>query len=1343
MPDDTSPTPDATAHPPHKATASGLKDLRLTLRAVGAEAALLLELQSLRQLLPLPVGIDRAIAHLANLNLARTLADLCTPAARAVFVRNAPEGGEQALCAVILDHHNQLAPAAPKALRVGMTAAALAVWAHEHHVGHWLNAPAEAALPSAETPRWLLRGRSLAEIACPRPDRDDPGAVQQRAHAQVRALACLQLRSEAAILGAAGHAARAVGRIAPTEPALLGLYEAVQAQRTRLAGTLLPRPAAELSGARVGISSQPPGLTWRLTKSFENHCCAGPEVRLLRDESGQFGLSCSCEAQRDAGRQTGICEARIEAVERFSDLVSRPGRPTDRRRLRDLADALGAPAWRREVERFFDAAALDAALATTVGGQEARFVWRLHIVGGALRDIGPALAGPDPKGGLQLRTMRLAATAQTADDLPSDLDRDVLGLVMAARALHKRQDSAAAGLWRQAAERLVGAGNVVADDGPASPAQVQRQRIGVVLTRQGDRCVLTATLDGVAMAPDARAAVLDVLETDAGLHWDRSERCLEVLDASQRVRRALVALRDGGASFPLAAMTHLRERLAGVVEAAFTIAPSAQGSQVPTDARPRLRMSLRPARDGAQGLRIEARVRPLADGPSVTPGLGAAVAYAVHGSQPVHGLRDLQAERDGATALWRALSLPTAAPADFEAPPDSDTNPWTWLEDDADTALDLIARVAALCEAEKTADLADLAGRDALGPATVAPAEVTWQGDVERVVGRTQTNALRVSLVDKRDWFGLEGKLSHGAHTVPLQSLLEALRTGRRYVAVGEGDWLEISEQVRRQLLPIAVAAHDGRLSPLAAPALSALEEAGAHVAGPARWMRLHDRLRDAAALHVELPATLNAELRPYQRDGFAWLMRLTTWAPGAVLADDMGLGKTVQALALLLARAAEGPALVVMPTSVLDNWQREAARFAPTLVLRPLRNKDHLDALTDVAAGEVVLTTWELLTRHRDAITEQTWGTVVFDEAQALKNPATRRAKAAFAVEAGFRLALTGTPVENRTDELWSVLRAAVPGLLGGRRDFRARFAVPIERYGDPRVKATLAALIRPFVLRRMKAEVAKELPPRQDIRLDVDLDPGTRRMYDALRASLQASLGKAGREERAGRRIEVLAALTRLRQLACHPRLLDPQSPAPAAKVLALRGQLAELRAEGHQALVFSQFTSLLDLVRVDLESDGLRVLQLDGRTPGGRRQALVDTFQRGDADVFLLSVKAGGTGLNLTAASYVFHLDPWWNPAVEDQATDRAHRIGQVRPVTVYRVVARGTVEEAIYALHRDKRDLVNALLSGTGEARSLTVQELEALVVYSGKRTWEDQQPAHVRAMAAPEAASETG
>ncbi len=470
----------------------------------------------------------------------------------------------------------------------------------------------------------------------------------------------------------------------------------------------------------------------------------------------------------------------------------------------------------------------------------------------------------------------------------------------------------------------------------------------------------------------------------------------------------------------------------------------------------------------------------------------------------------------------------------------------------------------------------------------------------------------------------------------------------------------------------------------------------------PPSFAALEPLLRDFRGLPpAALPGDLRAELRGYQRAGVDWLCFLRDARLGAVLADDMGLGKTLQALC-----AVRGRTLIVCPKSVLHNWQNEAARFRPSLSIALYHGPERT---LDLAA-DLTLTTYSILRLDADRLANVAWDSVVLDEAQAIKNPDSQVAQAAYRLNPGFALALSGTPLENRLEELWSILHFTHRGLLGGRSQFRERYAAPIEQ-GNPEQLQRLREKTRPFVLRRLKREVAPELPPRTDVVLEIDLEPSERELYSAVHAAARRDV--VSKLEAGGNVLQALEALLRLRQAACHPALVPGQSAETSSKVDALVEALEQITAEDHKALVFSQWTSLLDLVEPHLGSAGIRFGRLDGSTRD--RGAVVSEFQSTSGPpVLLTSLKAGGTGLNLTAADHVFLLDPWWNPAVEDQAADRAHRIGQERPVLVYRLIAKDTVEEKIALLQSKKRALVEAALEGAGGAAGITREDLLALL-----------------------------
>jgi hypothetical protein len=460
----------------------------------------------------------------------------------------------------------------------------------------------------------------------------------------------------------------------------------------------------------------------------------------------------------------------------------------------------------------------------------------------------------------------------------------------------------------------------------------------------------------------------------------------------------------------------------------------------------------------------------------------------------------------------------------------------------------------------------------------------------------------------------------------------------------------------------------------------------------------------------VAVPATLQAELRDYQRHGVAWLQFLRGFGFGGILADDMGLGKTVQLLAHLLVEQQQGrsdrPSLVVAPTSVTYNWQAEAARFAPSLRVLLLHGPQRAEDFARIAEHDLVLTSYALLPRDEAVLLEQRWHIVALDEAQAIKNAQARSSRIVRKLQARQRLCLTGTPVENHLGELWAQFDFLMPGLLGDERSFRREVRVPIERHADRERQTALNRRIAPFLLRRTKDAVVRELPDKTEVVRSVELEGAQRDLYETLRVAMEGRV-RAALAERgfANSRIDILDALLKLRQACCDPRLVKlPGTPKvrSSAKLDELLSMLEALLDEGRRVLVFSQFTSMLDLIEPELERRHWQWVRLSGEST--QRGALVERFQRGDVPLFLLSLKAGGVGLNLTAADTVIHYDPWWNPAAEDQATDRAYRIGQDKPVFVYRLIAQGTVEERMLDMQARKRGLANALYDDTGGARA---------------------------------------
>ena len=609
-----------------------------------------------------------------------------------------------------------------------------------------------------------------------------------------------------------------------------------------------------------------------------------------------------------------------------------------------------------------------------------------------------------------------------------------------------------------------------------------------------------------------------------------------------------------------------------------------------------------------------------------------------------------------------------------------------------------------------------------------------WRVEAEGRLYRS-SSSFSVQVESNIDWFEVQGSLKFGDQKVALPELLHALKRGQDFIPLGDGslgilpkEWLD-----RYGILgDLGVSQKDSlRFSRSQVVLIDALLASQPEASFDRVFEQARDQLRHFEGIRVVAePASFSGRLRSYQREGLGWLEFLQEFGFGGCLADDMGLGKTVQVLALLEGRrlgvghATNGkkatgrgrPAvsLVVVPRSIVYNWQQEAARFTPKL-----RVLDHtgLGRSRDAAAFDdydLVITTYGTLRRDAAFLAKAQFDYVILDEAQAIKNPKTASAKAARLLQGNHRLALSGTPIENHLGELLSLFEFLNPGMLGQGSNSLGRLTG--TRAPDPETLDLMAQALRPFILRRTKDEVARDLPPRTEQTIFCELRGKQRVLYDQLRDFYRQSLLKKIEEQGLNRsKIMVLEALLRLRQVACHPGLVDPQRVSdPSAKLDLLREQLTQVMDEGHKALVFSQFTSLLSLVRKHLDDEGISYEYLDGRTR--KRAPRIEHFQSDPScQLFLISLKAGGLGLNLTAADYVFLLDPWWNPAVEAQAIDRAHRIGQTRQVFAYRLIASDTVEEKILELQKSKRDLADAIITRDNSLiRNLRPEDLALLL-----------------------------
>jgi superfamily II DNA or RNA helicase len=599
------------------------------------------------------------------------------------------------------------------------------------------------------------------------------------------------------------------------------------------------------------------------------------------------------------------------------------------------------------------------------------------------------------------------------------------------------------------------------------------------------------------------------------------------------------------------------------------------------------------------------------------------------------------------------------------------------------------------------------------------------------------------------DWFGLQlGIDLEGKRVNVLPALIELIErsdgkglgelaqtTSRKCLAlpVGDGLFLAIPSERARSILRVLAELYDTaapkgevRFPPVRAGALLSLEEAFAKDGAPLEMNDSANAREWASSLvapekiEVTTVEGLKAELRSYQQEGVSWLQNLRARHVGGVLADDMGLGKTLQTIAHVTlekigGRLKDRPALIIAPTSLVMNWEREFKKFSPDLRVLAIHGAHRHNAYDGIRDADVVITSYPVLCRDEERFAEWVFHIVILDEAQQIKNLKSRAHVAARAIDAEHHLCLSGTPVENHLGELWALLDFVNPGLLGDELHFNRFYRIPIERLKNEDRLAALRELVAPYILRRLKRDVAKELPPKTEVMRPVELHGGQRELYESIRVAAHAEVRKLIKKKGlAASVVPVLGALTKLRQVCCDPRLVR-MSQAGKIRESAKYNMFFELLdkqlAGGHRVLVFSQFTSMLNLLEAGLRERKVKYAILTGATQD--RAEAVDQFEKGGAKVFLISLKAGGTGLTLTSADVVIHYDPWWNPAIQAQATDRAYRIGQKKPVISYQLFAAGSVEERILGLQRSKRHVADAILGQGAAASGITEAELDVL------------------------------
>ena len=939
------------------------------------------------------------------------------------------------------------------------------------------------------------------------------------------------------------------------------------------------------------------------------------------------------------------------------------------RQLKPLLNALQKEeTWQRALSALSQLKS--GATAPVVNGSDTRIAWLLalhhNIVQLDPREQKLSAKGVWSKG----RAVALKRLAQEQDSLPGMSEQDK----RLATCVRKTYDNYYGGSefeinGEKALPYLVNHPAVFWSDAPDVRIDIIKGEVALQLKEKGG--LISLQLD-------------PFMSADSMVSWRKETPTRLAVFASSPEIKQIAGILGAGLTVPVTAKAQLVDVIAAIAPhlAIHSDLPELAQHIATVPANTTLYAHLLPLKEG---LRVQFLVRPLPEGGWFAPGKGASNVLGEQGGTPVQASRNL---KDETKALEHIMA---ACPALSEAEEDGQE----WQLEEPEACLELLTQLRALPE---------------------ETLELVWpEGERFRLKGSRSLMQMRLTIKKQGEWFVAGGEITlDDGRVLALRELMQLAEGAKgRFLKLGENDYLALTDNFRKRLEELRALGEpvgkDGlRINPLAAPALAELAGEVGELQADKAWREQVDKLDKLADFMPVLPSTLQAELRDYQLQGYQWLARLAHWGVGACLADDMGLGKTVQALALLLDRAPNGPALVVAPISVAMNWQAEVARFAPTLRIRAYHSNR---SLADLGPFDIVIASYGMLQTDAEAFSAQHWHSVVLDEAQVIKNAATKRSQAAMALTADFKMIASGTPVENHLGELWNLFRFINPGLLGSKERFAERFSNPIER-GDKPARLHLKKLIQPFILRRTKTQVLSELPPRTEITLQVEFSEEERHLYEALRQEAITKIAEIKAGE--GQSMQVLAEITKLRRFCCNPKLVLKNSTVSGSKLEVFASTVEELLENHHKALVFSQFVDHLAIVREWLEQKGIAYQYLDGSTPALERKKRVDAFQAGQGDVFLISLKAGGTGLNLTAADYVIHLDPWWNPAVEDQASDRAHRMGQLRPVTIYRLVVQETIEEKIIALHAEKRDLADSLLDGGDAAGRMDTAALLRLL-----------------------------
>lgn len=690
----------------------------------------------------------------------------------------------------------------------------------------------------------------------------------------------------------------------------------------------------------------------------------------------------------------------------------------------------------------------------------------------------------------------------------------------------------------------------------------------------------------------------------------------------------------------------------------------------------------------AGNLSLTIIVKPFGEqGPALYPGHGQKDVFTAIAGQKLHTTRELEEEIGALEEL--TVKCPTIAELDFEQPEITFSDPQESLQ-----------ALLELQESELTT--------------------IEWQEKRKQTkITRVSAGNLKLAINKMNDWFEIKGEIAVDEHKViELRQLLALYNGKNKFVPIGDDEFITLTDELRSKIedLKAYTETNENQLlfHRLAVPTIAELFESDERIVFDKAWREAASKYKNAEKKEFKKPKGFNGKLREYQLEGYKWLSKLAYLGMGACLADDMGLGKTIEALTIILSRANLGPAFVLAPTSVCTNWYLESQKFTPSLNPVLFGPSDRKETIANLKPGDLIICSYGILQKEISMLAEINWATLILDEAQAIKNMGTIRSQAAMMLQGEFKMLMTGTPIENHLGELWNLFRFLNPGLLGPINKFMEKFGNPIQVDGDQEAKSRLSNLIRPFILRRTKGQVLKNLPPKTEITLNVELSEQELELYESSRRQALDNINKNENENKA---IVVLAEIMKLRRLCCNPSLVAPELNIRSSKLTLLESIVNDLRENGHKALIFSQFVDHLSIVKEMFIKKNISFKYLDGSTPVKQRNKAIDEFQGGEADFFLISLRAGGQGLNLTAADFVIHLDPWWNPAVEDQASDRAHRIGQTKPVTIYKLITSNTIEEKIVQLHGKKRGLADDLLKDTDISGRVSTKELLELITKS--------------------------